>query len=372
MHKIILAHMNKSSLIIAVLFIASVIMSSCNNDSSKTVQQKPKSDSVSVFILKKEYFDKSIVFPGELIPYERAEIYAKVSGYINTLKVDIGDIVQQGQVLITLDAPEIIANFAQASADVQTAKAKYMGSLDAYNRILNADKVPGTVATGEKEKLKSQMQSDSSALEAVKSKLSAFAQLKDYLTIRAPFSGVITQRNVDPGTLVGSANNKPLLVLENNTKLRLRLPIPEAYTSATPENAKVNFTVDAYPGVHFDAVLSRKAGAVNLTNRTESWEFIYNNSDKKLKSGMFANCQVSFKRSMPSFVVPATAIVTNQEKRFVIRLANGKAEWVDVRNGISLSDSTEIFGNLSEGDTIIQRGNDEMKPGKNLIPRVKK
>ncbi|MGR9922027.1 hypothetical protein ACUOHO_26965, partial [Escherichia coli] len=93
-----------------------------------------------------------------------------------------------------------------------------------------------------------------------------------------------------------------------------RLSIPEAYIATTPENAKVSFTVDAYPGVSFEAFLSRKAGAVNATNRTEAWEFIYNNSDKKLKSGMFANCQISFKRSLPSFVVPATAIITNQEK----------------------------------------------------------
>lgn len=372
MRKENLIPMNKFKFIVTAVLFAALIVSGCNNGNSKTEQPKAKTDSVTVFTLKKESFDKNMTFPGELIPYERAEIFAKVAGYINTLKVDIGDVVQQGQVLITLDAPEIVANFAQANADVQTAKAKYLGSLDAYNRILNADKVPGTVATGEKEKLKTQMQSDSSAMEAAKSKLSAYAQLKDYLTIRAPFSGVITQRNVDPGTLVGAANTKPMLVLENNAKLRLRLPVPEAYIAATPENAKVSFSVDAYPGVRFDAVLSRKAGAINLVNRTESWEFIYNNNDKKLKSGMFANCQVSFQRSMPSYVVPSSAIVTTQEKRFVIRLNNGKTEWVDVRNGFLLNDTIEVFGNLTEGDTIVFRGNDEIKPGKNVNPRMKK
>lgn len=369
MHKKAGTHSNKFISAIAVLSISSAVMSSCNNDGSKAVQQKPAADSVSVFTLKKEYFEKPIVFPGELVPYERAEIYAKVSGYINTVKADIGDVVQQGQVLITLEAPEIIANAAQAGAELQTAKAKYIGSLDAYTRILNADKVPGTVATGEKERLKSQAQSDSAALEAAKSKLGVYTQLKDYLTIRAPFSGVVTQRNVDPGTLTGAASDKPLLVVENISKLRLRLPIPEAYIAATPENAKAGFTVDAYPGVTFEAVLARKAGAINQANRTESWEFIYDNSSKKLKSGMFANCRLNFKRTTPSFVVPASAVVTTQEKRFVIRLNNEKAEWVDVRNGIALSDSTEIFGNLNETDVILLRGNDEIKPGKTLIPQ---
>ncbi|MDR2234471.1 MAG: efflux RND transporter periplasmic adaptor subunit, partial [Tannerella sp.] len=280
-----------------------------------------------------------------------------------------GDAVQRGQTLIVLDAPEITADFAEASADAQVAEAKYRGSLDAYNRILNADKVPGTVAPGEKESSKSRMQSDSSAWEAAKSKLNAYEQLKDYLTIRAPFSGLVTERNADPGTLVSSAHSQPLMVVENNSKLRLRIPVPEAYTAAAPKDGKVGFTVDAYPGVQFEAALSRKAGAINLQNRTEAWEFLYENNDKKLKSGMFANCTVSFQRSAPSFVVPVTAIVTTQEKRFVIRLSDGQAEWVDVRTGITLSDAIEIFGNLSEGDILVQRGNDEIQPGKRLVAK---
>jgi 6-phosphogluconate dehydrogenase (decarboxylating) len=121
--------------------------------------------------------------------------------------------------------------------------------------------------------------------------------------------------------------------------------------------------------VQFEAALSRKAGAINLQNRTEAWEFLYDNSDKKLKSGMFANCTVSFQRSAPSFVVPVTAIVTTQEKRFVIRLSDGQAEWVDIRTGITLSDAIEIFGNLSEGDILVQRGNDEIQPGKRLVAK---
>ncbi len=163
MRKQILIHMNRHAFILPVICFAVLLASGCKSSNSKIEQPQAKSDSATVFTLKKESFDKSLSFPGELIPYERAEIFAKVSGYVNTLKADIGDVVQKGQVLVVLDAPEMIANYAQASADVQTAKAKYSGSLDAYNRILHADKVPGTVATGEIEKLKSQMEADSSA-----------------------------------------------------------------------------------------------------------------------------------------------------------------------------------------------------------------
>ena len=161
-----------------------------------------------------------------------------------------------------------------------------------------------------------------------------------------------------------------MFVVENNTTLRLRLPIPEAYTSATLAGASIKFTSDAYPGEFFEAKLSRKSGALNLNNRTETWEFLYDNKGGKLKSGMFANAVVNFGRTSPSFVVPATAIVTNLEKRFVIRLNNGKAEWVDVRNGIVLGDNIEIFGNFSEGDILLVRATDEIKPDKLFIPKM--
>jgi membrane fusion protein, multidrug efflux system len=351
---------------------AMVLATGCKNNSIKEVTISKNIDSVAVFILQKETINKEISFPGELLPFERAEVSAKISGYVNSIKVDIGDTVKKEQVLAILDAPEMIANYAQANSDVQTAKYKYAGSLDTYKRIVNAAKVDGTVSAGERERIKSQMMADSAILESSKSKLNAYSELKDYLIIRAPFSGVVTQRNIDPGTLVGTGNTKPLLVIENNKALRLRLPVPEVYTSASPVGSSVYFTVDAYPGIVYDAKLSRKAGALNLSNRTETWEFIYPNKSSQLKSGMYTNATIKFSRSAPSYVVIATAIVTNLEKRFVIRLKNGITEWVDVHNGFSVGNKTEIFGSLSEGDTLLVRGTDEIKPGKEFIPKFQK
>ena len=216
------------------------------------------------------------------------------------------------------------------------------------------------------------MLADSSALNAARSRMSTSGQLKDYLIIRAPFNGVITQRNVDIGTLVGAGNAKPLMVVEDNTTLRLRVPVPEAYTSAIPDSSFINFTVDAQPGITYKAALSRKAGSLNLTNRTESWEFIYPNTGNQLKSGMYANASIRMGRKDPSFLVPSSAVVTNLEKRFVIRLRDGKTEWIDVRNGITMNDKVEIFGSLTTGDTLITRASDEIKEGVQLVPRIQK
>jgi RND family efflux transporter MFP subunit len=332
--------------------------------------KKIGSDSVAVFILGKEPVNKQITFPAELTSLERADIYAKVSGYIKTLKADIGDHVRQGEVLAVLEAPEYFSNYAQANADVQTAHSKFLGSLDTYNRILNASKVDGTIAANELEKVKSQMLADSSSMEAAKSRLNSISQMRDYLTIRAPFNGIVTQRNVDVGTLVGATNAKPIMVVENNSSLRLRVPVPEAYTAAISDTSFINFTVDAQPGITYKASLSRKTGSLNLTNRTETWEFIYPNKDNQLKSGMYANATIKLERKEISFVVPATAVATSLEKRFVIRLKDGKTEWVDVKNGIGMTDKVEIFGKLNIGDTLLVRSTDEIKNGTLLIPKL--
>lgn len=364
--------MRFSSPIIVSVCVAIVLTACQQQQRSDAATKKAGSDSVPVFLLQKDTVNKQVTFPAELIPLERAEMFAKVSGYVGSLKVDIGDKVSRNQLLAVLEAPEAQAGYAQANADVQTARSRYLGSLDAYHRIVNAAKVEGTVAAGELEKAKSLMMADSAALNAARSKTTASAQLKDYLLIRAPFSGIVTQRNVDPGTLVSAGNSKPLLVVENISTLRLRVPVPEAYTAAGTATPTIEFTVDAQPDVTYQAKLSRKAGAINLSNRTETWEFLFQNDQHQLKSGMFANAILKLGRPAPTFLVPASAVATNLEKRFVIRLKGGKAEWVDVRNGINPGDKMEIFGALATGDTLLVRATDEIKPGTTLVPKFQK
>ncbi len=358
---------------IIILSVVTTIMTIAGCAHRNTLQATKQSgnDTVEVFPLKKEQVNKQVTFPAELTPLNRAEIYAKVSGYINSIKVDIGDRVKKGEVLAVLDAPEVISNYAQFSSDEQTAYSKYMTGLDAYKRILNASKVSGTIAAEEMEKSKNQMLSDSSAFEAAKSKLNSNAQLKDYLTIRSPFNGIITQRNFDQGTLVGTNSSKPLFIVEDIDKLRLRIPVPEEYTMTIPDTTVIQFTVDAQPGKTFTASLSRKSGSVNLSNRTEIWEYLYQNKDAQLKSGMFATASVKFRRKDLSFLVPVSSVVTNQERRFVIRLNNNRTELIDVQNGISQDDKVEIFGKLADGDLILVRATDDIKPGTKLTGKIR-
>jgi RND family efflux transporter MFP subunit len=324
-------------------------------------------DSAGAFILKKEAIAKNLILPAELHPLERTEIYAKVEGYVRELRVDIGDRVKRNDILVILDAPEVTANYARAYAELQAAQSQYRTSMDNYSRILNATREKGTVSESELESARNKMLSDSASLLSASSEADARAQLKNYLVIRAAFDGVITQRNVDPGTLVGG--QKILLVLENISKLRVDIAIPEAYTSALLDTSSISFAVDAQPSRKYSASYARKSNQIDLKTRSELWEFNFVNSDLELKSGMYGNATIILHRSQPSFVVPYSAMVTNLERNFVIRLRDGKAEWVSVRNGIGLKDKIEVFGDLHEGDILITKATDEIKEKTPLLPR---
>lgn len=352
-------HMNR-----LVLLFVIVALAACTDKKSQT----PSADSVQVFILKKEPVTKTLSLPAELVAWERAELFAKVEGYVRELKVDIGSRVKKNDVLIIIDAPEITANYAKATADLQGAQSRYNTSLDIYNRMMSAAKEKGAVSDSELERARNQMLTDSAAHEASRSAASAYAQLKNYLTIRAAFDGIITQRNVDAGNLVGK-NSTPLLVLENLSKLRVRVAIPEIYTSAILVSASINFTVDAQPSKKYLATFARKSNQIDSKTRTELWEFEAANTKQELKSGMYGNVSFNLQRNEPSFVVPHSAVVTNLERSFVIRLRDGKTEWIDVRSGIGMSDKVEIFGDLQEGDQLVLKANDEIKAGSAIVAK---
>ncbi|HEX5112395.1 MAG TPA: efflux RND transporter periplasmic adaptor subunit [Saprospiraceae bacterium] len=355
---------------ISIILWSTVLLFSACDSHKKESASAPVADSVEVFALKKEGVSKTFSLPVELLPWERTEVYAKVEGYVRELKVDIGDRVRKNDVLVILDAPEVTANYAKSSADLQAAQSRYRTSLDLYKRTVNAGKEKGAVSDSELERVKNQMLSDSATYEAARSGANAYAQLKKYLVIRAAFDGVVTQRNIDPGTLVGN-EQKPMIVLENLNKLRLHVAVPEAYTSAMPESTSIFFTVDAQPSKKYSAILARKSNQIDEKTRTELWEFEIVNANKELKSGMYGNATFTIKREEPSFAVPFSALVTNQERNFVIRVKDGKTEWVDVRNGISTKNKIEIFGDLLEGDFLLVKANDEIKSDQAVVAKNK-
>jgi membrane fusion protein, multidrug efflux system len=340
---------------------------SCSKEQVKTVTPD---EIKSAFILKKQAISNTLDLPAELLPYESSEIHAKVEGYVQRVLVDIGDRVKKGQVLIQLEAPEVNARTTQASASFQEVATRYESSRDRYTRILNAAKEQGAISELELVGAKNQFLADSSAWLSAKANSQAIGQLQAYLAIRAPFDGIVTRRRVDVGDFVGNGSPEGLLTVENPSKIRVRVHVPESYVGSLPGVNTLDFSTEAIVNKSYSAKLSRKSGSIDRDTRTELWEYEYDNKAGEIKSGMYATAKLQLNRKENSFKVPNSAVTTSLEKKFVIRLRNGKAEWIDVKEGIAMSDGREIFGDLQEGDTLLVRGTEEIKAGTDVKVKV--
>jgi membrane fusion protein, multidrug efflux system len=186
--------------------------------------------------------------------------------------------------------------------------------------------------------------------------------MESYLQLHAPFDGVITERSVHPGSLVGPATG-PLLRIEQVARLRLTVPVPEAYVATIVNGTRVEFRVTAFPDRAFQGVVARPAHSLDMKTRSMLVELDVTNSKQVLAPGMYAEVRWPVARDVSTLFVPRTAVVRTSERQFVVRVRHGIAEWVDVRRGELDGDAIEVFGNLRAGDEVLSRGSDEIRPG---------
>lgn len=197
-----------------------------------------------------------------------------------------------------------------------------------------------------------------------KSNAASVSNIQAYLNIRAPFDGMIVQRNVSAGALVGpgKSTDQPMLVLQDTRKLRLEVMIPETYVEKVDLKQQVRFVFNALPGQENKAYISRSSNALG-TQRSEAIEVDVNNRDQRLKPGMYGEVKIPLILGAKSLLVPNNAIVRSTERQYVIKVVNGKAVYADVKEGIAGEESTEVFGNLKAGDRIVLHAGDEIKEG---------
>ncbi|GAB3559108.1 efflux RND transporter periplasmic adaptor subunit [Spirosoma fluminis] len=308
----------------------------------------------------------SLKVPGELVAFRDVDIYAKVSGFIKTMYVDVGSEVKQGQLLAVAEAPELSAQLSSAQSKLKAQEALSIASKANYDRVLEASKFSGAVSKNDVDQALAKRNADLAQLEAAKSAYREVSDLKRYLEIRAPFSGIISARNTSTGAYIGPSGKGsefPLFVLTEQKKLRLVISVPEAYTGYVDLNHQVSFTVKAFPEKKFTGQVKRQAGALDKRLRSERVEVDVLNDDRKLLPGMVAEVNVPLPTKSNTLIVPKSAIVNSTTGVFVIKVINGKAEWVPIKKGLEADDKVEIFGELNEGDPIIASANEEIRNG---------
>lgn len=368
---------NKSILLLAVLAMAIGSLSACHSDDKEKKEQQEEQEqqeavetpTVQIVPVTKGRLSSNITIPGELIPYQQVDLYAKTNSYVKKLLVDIGSEVKQGQLLAVLEAPEINSQLAAAQSRIKQFEAVYFASKATYDRLVSTSKTPGTVSQNDLEQAEAKKNADEANIDAAKSGLKEVSANLAYLEIRAPFDGVITSRNVNLGAYVGPGGKStdPLFTVQDQARLRLVVSVPEIYTGSLSNKSEVNFTVRALPSQKFTAQVKRIAGALDEKLRAERLEMDVYNKDKKLLPHMFAEVSVPLPAGDSTYVVPKTAVATSTEKVFVIKVVDHKAVWVDVKKGLSNGDSIEIFGgDLKPDDKLVKAASDEIRNGSTL------
>ena len=367
-----------AGILLAIGFAACARQPAPQGDKASTPAGPPSVDVVRVV---QQRTAVTLDMPGQLDPFETVAVYPKVTAFVKSIRVDRGSRVRSGELMAELEAPELVAQRAEAQSKLQAAEAQLAGArakadadASTFERLKAASATPGVVAGNDVVVAQKTVEADQSQFaaaqqtaEAARQAVRSITQLEAYLRVTAPFDGVVTERNVHPGALVGpnsgAAATTPMLRVVHNDRLRLVVPVPEAYTADVASGGTIAFTVSAYPGQTFSGTVARIAQAIDVKTRTMAIELDVANKDGRLAPGTFCQVRWPVHRAAPSLFVPAASIGSTTDRTFVIRVRNRKTEWVDVNTGLASGPLVEVFGDLRAGDEVALRATDELKSG---------
>lgn len=309
----------------------------------------------------------SVRLPGQLNPYNEVNLFPKVNGFVKNIYVDRGSIVKKGQLLLTLEAPEMESQLQAANSRYLQAQENAQASKEKYERLKQAAAEPGSVSPLDLDNAVAKMKADAAMAKSEQSNVASVKTMQGYLNIYAPFDGMIIQRNVSPGALVapGKSTDQPMLILQDIARLRLEVFIPEDYVDKVDLKQPVSFIFNAMPGETHTAKISRSANALS-SMRSEAIEIDVQNKNSQLKPGMYAEVKIPMLSGAKSLLVPNNAIVRSTEKEYVVKDNNGKADIIEIKEGLLGKDSTEVFGNLKVNDKVVLKASDEIKQGDDL------
>lgn len=376
----------------------------CSGRGEKRVHASGPSITVGVTKVSKKSLGRSITLSSELVPFQEIDVYAKESGYVKKLLVDYGTHVKTGQVMAILEIPELEAQLQEDQAEITNARnqvtraqhelgryqAQYKALHLQYTRLSGVfQSQPGIVAQQEVDDAQgkdlaaaSQVDAGQAALDAAQSQLSvAKAKLAhdqtlyDYSRITAPFSGVITQRFANLGTLVQAGTNSstqalPIVRLSQDDLFRLVIPVPESYVRYIRVGDPVDVRVPSL-NRHFPGKVARFSVDVREDTRTMHTEVDVRNADHVLVPGLYAEADVilEHKEDIPTVPLQALNHEGNKTTVFVVN-RNDELEDRTVSLGIQTANDAEIVAGLHEGEMVVVSDRAELKAGEKVAPQL--
>jgi RND family efflux transporter MFP subunit len=347
--------------------------------------------------------ENTLTIAGEFKPFQDVDVHAKVAGYINKIYVDVGDHVKQGQMLAVLEVPELAAQLSGADAqvrrsreeirreqgDVQRAESAHAAAHSMYVRLKQAsEQQKGLVAQQEVDdaqakdlETEAQVASAQAALSAAQQQLEMaganqkqFGAMSDYARIVAPFTGVVTTRYADTGSLVAAGTSSstqaiPIVRIAEVSKLRLVLPIPESIAGQIHLGDPVKVRVQAL-NEDITGKVSRFADSLDLQTRTMETEIDFDNRNGKLIPGMFTETQLVLAAKPDALSVPLEAVAQNgNEATVLVVTPKNTVEERKIKVGISGKSRVEVVSGLNEGDRVVIGNRSQYHNGEKVQPK---
>jgi RND family efflux transporter MFP subunit len=297
---------------------------------------------------------QTLTLPGNIQPFNRAAIFARVNGYVKGWDHDIGSSVKAGQMLASIDAPDLDQQLGQAKATLASVRANHqLASLTASrNDILLQKQIVA-------QQLADQTSADAKAKEAVvdanEANVRQLEAMQSFKTLAAPFDGVVTARNVEIGQLINSGGSgQPLFEVSDLHRVRIFVQVPQSFTAGLTPGMKATFEMPQYPGVQFDATLSHVSKSINANSHSMQVELQADNAAGKFFGGSYCNVHFEIPTDSNLVKIPSTALVTGNQGTQVATLdGNNKVVLKSVQLGRDLGDSVEVIAGLTPSDRII-------------------
>jgi RND family efflux transporter MFP subunit len=307
---------------------------------------------------------QTLTLPGNIQPFNRAAILARVNGYVKAWDHDIGSPVKAGQVLATIDAPDLDQQLSQAKATLASVKANLqIANLTANrNNILLQKQIVA-------QQLADQTTADATAKEAVvdanEANVRQLEAMQSFKTLAAPFDGVVTARNVEIGQLINSGGSgQPLFEVSDLHQVRIFVQVPQAFSAGLVPGMKATFEMPQYPGVQFEATLSHVSKAINASSHSMQVELDADNAAGKFFGGSYCNVHFQVPNDGNLVTIPSTALVTgNQGTQVATVDSNDKVVLRKVQLGRDFGDSVEVVAGLSPSDRIINNPPETLAAG---------